>query len=449
MKRKPERLAAAGMTALCALNLMPTGALTAAAFQPSAAVSVRRADAKESAWKDDGRHYQVTTQNDPLNMRAAPDQFAQIITTIPKSTVVTVLQTRDGWGKVQYGTVVGYCSMNWLTLVPDTAAAPAPENNAENDPVANEKRIYQYLTGTLNLSSAAACGIIGNIHVETGGTFDPTANNLDAPEGPYGYGLCQWNSGEAAGYRMEELQTYTTAWKTLDGQLDFIRYDLLHNSYLISRNLYDDLKALGNTEADAVKASDIWAVVYEGCAEWTYEPRREKAKLYFREHSGKPMQWSVVSRTYTVTTESGELNMRSEPSVLSSIILTIPKDADVFVKSISDDGLWAQVEYKGRNGYCTTQYLKEKAGSAAAVVLIRGDLNGNGAVSAEDAQITLVAYTDSITGKKMNLTDAQRKAADVDSDGQVTVKDAQLILMYYTAKYVALKNITWEQILSQ
>ena len=439
MMRKPERLALA-VTAVLALCAAMHPMHAAAYLQTDSAFSRIAAGENtpvDTNWTNDGRHYKVTTQTDPLNMRAEPNQSAVIITTIPKGAVVTVLQTGSGWGKVQYGSVIGYCSMNWLTLAPDTALTP--ENNAAQ----NEKTIYSYLTQTLGLSSAAACGILGNMHVETGGTFDPTAHDPDN----IGYGICQWNNTADAGYRVDELKAFTPQWNTVQGQLEFIRHDLLTNSYLLSLHLYDDLKAFGNTEADAVAASDCFAKKYEGCAQWTFEMRREKARFYFGQHGGstKTVQWNNTAKTYVVATTSGGLNMRASASVFDSILLVIPKDAAVAVKSISDDGRWAKVEYNGITGYCVTEYLKE-ASAVNTGTLITGDLNGNNEVGADDAQLTLRAYAARISGKNMNLTAAQIKAADINSDGLVSAEDAQMILKYYTAKSVSGRNITWDQL---
>ena len=440
MKRNTKRVAlTAAAIALLSLHLVPAGELSAAAYQ-QAAGRFYTADGNTSAdegWNNDGRHYKVTTQTDPLNLRAEPSQAATIITAMPKGTIITVLQTRDGWAKVQYGSVIGYCAMEWLTVAPD--AVLTPENNAKE----NEKTIYRYLTQTLGLTSAAACGILGNMHVETGGSFDPTAHDPDN----IGYGICQWNNTADAGYRVDQLRAFTSEWNTVQGQLEFLRNDLLHNDYLLSLHLYDELKAFGNTEEDAAAASDCFARKYEGCASYTFEMRREKARFYYGEHAGSTtaVQWNNTAQTRIVATESGGLNMRASASIFDSILLVIPKGAEVSVKSISNDGRWANVEYRGVNGYCVTEYLKEP--SAAADTGIKGDLNGNKTVGADDAQLVLNAYADRIAGKSMGLTDAQIKAADVNGDGQVSVEDAQLILQYYTAKYVSAMDITWEQLL--
>ncbi len=73
------------------------------------------------------------------------------------------------------------------------------------------------------------------------------------------------------------------------------------------------------------------------------------------------------------------------------------------------------------------------AGAAAsAAPKMSGDIDADGAVTVSDAQIILQAYTDSLSGKTNNLTDAEAAAADVDCDGTVTIDDAQYVLQFYT-----------------
>ena len=78
-----------------------------------------------------------------------------------------------------------------------------------------------------------------------------------------------------------------------------------------------------------------------------------------------------------------------------------------------------------------------------------GDVNDDGEISVEDAQLALKAYTKRISGKDMELSDKQIKAANVNGDEELSVDDAQLILKYYTEKYVAGKNITWGDLLGK
>ncbi len=78
-----------------------------------------------------------------------------------------------------------------------------------------------------------------------------------------------------------------------------------------------------------------------------------------------------------------------------------------------------------------------------------GDISGNGAIGIEDAQNTLIAYTETFAGNDPKLTPAQQTAADINGDGKLTAEDAQYILIYYTENKVAGNAVTWEQLLKK
>lgn len=59
--------------------------------------------------------------------------------------------------------------------------------------------------------------------------------------------------------------------------------------------------------------------------------------------------------TATVTTESGELRLRTEPSLDSDVIKGIPKGETVTV--LRQEGDWAFVDYKGTEGWCSSEFL--------------------------------------------------------------------------------------------
>ena len=58
-------------------------------------------------------------------------------------------------------------------------------------------------------------------------------------------------------------------------------------------------------------------------------------------------------------------------------------------------------------------------------------------------------YENDVAGLESKLTPGQKNAADINGDGEVSVEDAQLILRYYTEKTVAGKDITWDDLLKQ
>ena len=77
----------------------------------------------------------------------------------------------------------------------------------------------------------------------------------------------------------------------------------------------------------------------------------------------------------------------------------------------------------------------------------RGDVNGAGGVSVDDAQLALAAYTRQVSGQNTGLYAGQISAADADQNGSLSVQDAQLILMYYTRAVVGGQKVSWEQLM--
>ena len=78
-----------------------------------------------------------------------------------------------------------------------------------------------------------------------------------------------------------------------------------------------------------------------------------------------------------------------------------------------------------------------------------GDVNEDGEISVEDAQLTLNAYVKTMAGKDNDLTEKQVKAADVNGDGIVSVDDAQSILIYYVKNSLSGKSTTWDELLGR
>ena len=81
--------------------------------------------------------------------------------------------------------------------------------------------------------------------------------------------------------------------------------------------------------------------------------------------------------------------------------------------------------------------------------LLRGDINDDGLVSVEDAQLALVEYVSGMAGLKSSLTAAQRMAGDINGDRMVTVEDAQTILLYYVSNSLAGIPTSWETLLGK
>ncbi|MBR5230848.1 MAG: SpoIID/LytB domain-containing protein [Clostridia bacterium] len=78
----------------------------------------------------------VTTEQGSLNMRKSASKNAAIIKTIPRNTVITVLERGKTWSKVTYGGKTGYVMNEFLTFgeseaLPDTPIVTPPASGTE------------------------------------------------------------------------------------------------------------------------------------------------------------------------------------------------------------------------------------------------------------------------------------------------------------------------------
>ena len=102
-------------------------------------------------------------------------------------------------------------------IVQEDAATYDASYNTNEDVAANERDVYNYLTGTMGMNSAAASGVMANMYRESRFYVDITNDYGTA------YGLCQWY-----GDRWTNLQNYCNSngldWHTLYGQMRFLEY---------------------------------------------------------------------------------------------------------------------------------------------------------------------------------------------------------------------------------
>lgn len=100
-------------------------------------------------------------------------------------------------------------------------------------------------------------------------------------------------------------------------------------------------------------------------------------------------------------------------------------------------------------------YTSGKTGSAVIGIYDHriqdstGDYDQNGKVEAADAQDTLIEYTAAVAEQPYAFNPLTYTHCDVNGDGDLTAGDAQTILQYYTANEVAGDPTTWEMILDE
>jgi SH3-like domain-containing protein len=90
-----------------------------------------------------------------------------------------------------------------------------------------------------------------------------------------------------------------------------------------------------------------------------------------------------------INTSSSPLNMRSSASTSSSVITTIPKGA--YVSVLGTSGSFTKVSYKGKTGYCSTNYLKSISATKKTVATSSSPLNMRSSASTSGSVVTTLA----------------------------------------------------------
>ena len=126
--------------------------------------------------------------------------------------------------------------------------------------------VYEYLT-LRNFSKASACGIIGNMMIETsGGTLD-LKPYVYSPSGNF-YGLCQWSTKYYSGAK--DLP--------FEHQLDYLLGTMPWEFKTFGWLYKDDFDFENFIQMkDPAEAALAFAVVYERCGPASYNLRKEAA----------------------------------------------------------------------------------------------------------------------------------------------------------------------------
>lgn len=151
----------------------------------------------------------------------------------------------------------------------------------------NETKIFEYCVGEMGLNVAAACAVLANIKEES--TFRP---DLYGDKGT-SYGICQWHNG-----RFTNLKKYCKKnnlnWKSLNGQLKFLQYELSH-SY---KKVWNKLNKTKNNEKGARDAAKYWCTVYE-------IPANKEQKAIERGNLAVDTYWKKY-KNYSVTIKTAD-----------------------------------------------------------------------------------------------------------------------------------------------
>lgn len=138
-------------------------------------------------------------------------------------------------------------------------------------------KTYEFLRRN-GYSAEVACGIIGNMMVETSGGTLALKPMIYSPDKSY-YGLCQWSIGrKPTGVDGSDA--------SFEEQLVYLHEDLPYQFNVfghVFNTSYDKFLAL----KDPAKAANIFAKVYERCGSGSYGARRSAAKVAYEYFTGE------------------------------------------------------------------------------------------------------------------------------------------------------------------
>ena len=306
--------------------------------------------------------------NGTLNMRTSPSMNAGVKASIPNGAVLCVFDTQSGWAQVQYGAQVGWASMDFLKL-----SSVYPGQTTGQGSMAAWVNIPGG-SGTVNLRETASTTSRVLTTIRHGSPVTVLSNDGSwcyvRYEGQEGFVMLKYLSLDGQVEDAPEQDAPTTdageleaIVKTASGTLN-----LREQPTTAARVLMTIPR--GESIIVTNRGTEWCAVRYAGVSGYVMT----KFLTFPADNNAQPVSYAVVA------TQSGSLNMRSQPTTGSSVVRQIPKGTRVGV--ISQDGSWSRISYDGKTGYVMSSYLRmegsdapEVTGKYARVTTVSGSLN--------------------------------------------------------------------------
>ncbi len=304
-----------------------------------------------------------------LNLRTDASLSASVAATIPNGSALCVFSNSGSWAQVQYGARVGWVSTDFLAWRDSYPGKVSVSQTAATVSIPSG-------SGTVNLRETASTSARVLAALPHGSGVTVLANDSS---------WCYVSAGGMQGYIMTKYLSFG------DGT----------DTPAATPTPEPETPAAGGTEAVVHSAgglnlraqpslqSAVLAVIPQGESILVTERGATWCAVRYGGMTGHVMsqyltfpgdaQSGTVIGYATVTTSSGSLNLRSQPTAGSMVLGTIPKGARV---SVLEQGTsWTKVIYNGKTGYAMSCYLTMETGGAptsgtsATVETASGGLN--------------------------------------------------------------------------
>ncbi|MBP3541109.1 MAG: SH3 domain-containing protein [Clostridia bacterium] len=299
----------------------------------------------------------VTTASGSLNLRMEPSVGSRVLTTIPQYATVTVTSYGTEWCAVSYGGLSGYAMTTFLTLESSSGPTPAPETPPQGD---YTSAVVTTASGSLNLREEPRSGsrILRTI-----------PRNASVQVNSYGASWCNVTYGDTTGYVMTTFLRFVSAPENTPSVDPSTPAPSEGKAIVTTASGSLNLRESGHYGAAVIVQIPQYAEVdvLQRGANWTkvryhvFEGYVVTSFLTFTDGSDAPATPTPTPETPTqtdtawVSTPSGSLNLRQEPSSSARVLMQIPRGAQLTVLNRSDS--WCRVTYQGVGGYVMTSYL--------------------------------------------------------------------------------------------
>jgi len=324
-----------------------------------------------------------------LNLRSEASTASQVISSIPDGAVLCVFNASGGWARVQYGASVGWASMDFLTL-----SSTYPGQVASESSGVGQVSIPSG-SGTVNLRETASTGGRVLTTIPHGTSVTVLTNDgswcFVRHNGVEGYVMTEFLSIGGSSAEIPEVPDDPAQTPSLGaGEIEAIV-----KTAQTSLNLREQPNTSSRILTTLPRGESI--VVTNRGTEWCAVRYGGMNGYVMTQYLSFPADQTVTTQPTvyaTVNTASGALNMRTQATTGSSIVLQIPRLARVGV--LEKDDRWCRVTYNGSVGYVMASYLA-----------FEGDVPEDPGQQAEPAYAKVTTASGSLNMRERPSTDAK------------------------------------------
>ena len=311
---------------------------------------------------------QASSASGEVALRVAPDSTADIITGLSQGTAVTVHAAYDDWYLVTCGILNGYVQKDGLQI-----------GSAVDGVIVSPTVLACYGTvkssNSLNLRAQASTSASVLAQIPSG-----TVLPIISVSGNWGYTQYGCQSGYVSMSYITRSDSYSG--NAGDGDASGAEVTAEGGTPLRMSASQSGYTVLTVPQGALVKIKHddgAWAQVYYG----GYTGYVLSAAIRYNgvtvEETADTLktgeQYALVNST------ASSLNLRTQPSMSSTVMAEIPRGETIIVESAGEQ--WCRVRYHGVTGYCASQYLKlsdtsdtpDDAQLTAVVTTEKGSLN--------------------------------------------------------------------------